>query len=143
MLASLGLRWWQHIIVRGLHEHCIAVEVIGSTKTILTPRIQLCPSDPTLPFKLSRRTFPIKISFAMTTSEADSKMLKLVGIYPLSPVFSHGQLYMSFSLFSSFENVAATITERHRGRTENDRFISSDILYREAGAHSEFFLARG
>jgi hypothetical protein len=62
------------MIVKGLHERCIAVEVIGSTKTILTPRIQLCPSDPTLPFKLSRRPFPIKISFAVTTSEAHGQI---------------------------------------------------------------------
>jgi len=27
-LASLGLRWWQHMIVRGLNEHYVASEVI-------------------------------------------------------------------------------------------------------------------
>jgi hypothetical protein len=41
--------------VRGLHEHCIAMEVIGSSKTILISRIQLFPLDLSIPFKLCRR----------------------------------------------------------------------------------------
>ena len=53
VLASLGLRWCQHMIVTGLDEHCIAAEVFGSTK-ILIPRILLCPSDLSIPFKLCR-----------------------------------------------------------------------------------------
>jgi hypothetical protein len=52
MLASLDLRLRQHIIVRGLDGHRITKEVTGSRKTILTPTIQLCPSEPTIPFKL-------------------------------------------------------------------------------------------
>ena len=31
MLTSLGLRWWQHMIVKCLKEHCIQSEVPGST----------------------------------------------------------------------------------------------------------------
>jgi hypothetical protein len=60
MLASLGLRSWQHIIVKGLHEHCMAAEVTGFRKTILVPRIQLRSS-----VQLCRRRFPIKIAFSM------------------------------------------------------------------------------
>jgi hypothetical protein len=45
-VRSLGRRWWQHVIVIGLHEHCVAAEVIGSKKTILNPQIQLHPSNP-------------------------------------------------------------------------------------------------
>jgi len=36
-LASLGLRWWQHMIVRGLHKHCTAVEVLALEKLSLYP----------------------------------------------------------------------------------------------------------
>jgi hypothetical protein len=43
MLASLGPHRWQHIFVWSLNEHCIAAEDTGSRKTILLPRIQLCP----------------------------------------------------------------------------------------------------
>jgi hypothetical protein len=46
MLASLGLRWWQHMIVTGLHEHSVAAEIIGYIKIIFNPQIQLHPSNP-------------------------------------------------------------------------------------------------
>ena len=39
---------------------------------------------------------------------------------------------MAFSRSSSYENVAAALTEWHRQNIENDRFIISSILYREA-----------
>jgi hypothetical protein len=73
--------------VRGLQGHRIAAEDIGSRKTILIPRIQLRSPDPTIPFKLCRRRFPIKIAFAMTVSKAQGQTLKRVAIYPPSPVF--------------------------------------------------------
>ena len=55
MLASFNLWQWHYTIIRGMHEHCIAADVIGSRKTTLTPMIQICPSDLTIPFKLCRR----------------------------------------------------------------------------------------
>jgi hypothetical protein len=64
MFASLGFQWWQHIIIRGLHEHCTAGEVTGSRKIILILRIQLCPSYPTIPFRL-QKTISDQIVFAM------------------------------------------------------------------------------
>jgi hypothetical protein len=76
MLTSLVLLWKQHMIVRGLQEHCIAVEILGSSKPVLIPGIQLCPSDPTTPFRLHKRHFPINIAFAITINEAQGHMLK-------------------------------------------------------------------
>ena len=35
MLSSLGLRWWQHMIIRGLLEHCIVAEVTSCKKLSL------------------------------------------------------------------------------------------------------------
>jgi len=55
------------MIVKGLHGH---VEITGSGKIILIPRIQLHPSDPIIPFKAFRRQFPIKIVLAMAISNA-------------------------------------------------------------------------
>jgi hypothetical protein len=87
MLASLGLRRWQHMIVKGLHEHCTATEVTGCIKTILIPKVQLCPSAGTIPFKLCTRQFPIRIVFALTINKFQDYMLERVAIYLPSPVF--------------------------------------------------------
>jgi len=37
-LASLGLRWWQHMSVRGLHKHCTVAEVLALEKLPVYPR---------------------------------------------------------------------------------------------------------
>jgi ATP-dependent exoDNAse (exonuclease V), alpha subunit - helicase superfamily I member len=65
----------------------IEAETAGSRTTILGLRIQSCPSDPTIPFKLCSRRFPIKNAFAMTISKAQGQTLKRATIYPTSSLF--------------------------------------------------------
>jgi hypothetical protein len=60
----------------------------------------------------------------MTINKAQGQTLKRNGIYPPSPVFSHGKLYVAFSRHSSSNNVAVVIIERNRQRIENDRLVT-------------------
>lgn len=53
--------------------------------------------DISLPFKLKRKQFPIRLSFAMTINKAQGQTIPNVGIYVPKPVFSHGQLYVALS----------------------------------------------
>jgi len=53
----------------------------GSRQTILAPSIQLCPSDLTVPFKLCRRRFPIKMAFGMTIRPKGRRLNLLQYIY--------------------------------------------------------------
>jgi hypothetical protein len=69
------------MIVRDVKDRCIAVEVIDSINTILKPSIRLCPSYPTIPFKLCRGRFPIKIAFAMAINKAQGQALVMVSPY--------------------------------------------------------------
>ena len=117
MLASLGLRWWQYMIISGLHMYYKTVEITGSRKTILLPSIQLCPSRPIIPFKLRRRRSPITSACAMTIGNVLGQTLKRVTIlvYPQSPAPTpSAQLYVAFYRSSSFDIVAGRIVERHR-----------------------------
>ena len=63
----------------------------------LIPRIELLPSDSLLPFKLSRRQFPMKSCFTMTINKAKGQSMNNLGVYLPQPVFSHGQLYGALS----------------------------------------------
>jgi ATP-dependent DNA helicase PIF1 len=69
------------MIERRLHKHFTAAAVSGSGETFLVPSIQLCPTEPTIPFKRRRRRFPIKIAFAMLVSKTQGQTLKPVAIY--------------------------------------------------------------
>jgi ATP-dependent DNA helicase PIF1 len=53
--------------------------------------------DNSLPFKLKRKQFPIRLSFAMTINKAQCQTIPNAGIYLPEPVFSHGQLYVALS----------------------------------------------
>ena len=46
-----------------------------------------------LPFVLSRKKFPVRLSFAITINKSQGQTIPNVGIY----VFSHGQLYVALS----------------------------------------------
>jgi hypothetical protein len=67
----------------------------------------------------------------MILSVAQEQTIKRDAIYPPSPVFPHGQLYMTIPKSSSFDNVAVSIIEGQRQRVYNDRFMTSNAVYRE------------
>jgi hypothetical protein len=50
---------------RKRHEYCAAAEVISSTKCVLIPSIELCLSDPVIPFRMCRRRLASKITFSV------------------------------------------------------------------------------
>jgi hypothetical protein len=83
------------MIVKGFHKQCLAEQVMGSRKIILIPRIQLCPPDPTIPFKLCLRKF-LPTVFAITINNALAQTPKPAGEYLPSPAFfPHGQLRLT------------------------------------------------
>jgi hypothetical protein len=43
--------------------------------------------------------------------------------------FFHGQLYVTFSRSSSFDNVTVVVVEGHGHSIDNVRFITSNIVY--------------
>jgi len=116
MLAYLDPRLWQH-----MQGHSTAAEVTGSSKTIITPRIQLRPSQPTIPFKMCRRRFAIIITFATKISKAQRQMLKSDGKHLPSPVLL--QILISQRWYCNIDG--------YGHRTENCKFRTSNIVYRE------------
>jgi len=50
-MKNISFLWPPVVAVQAMQ----AVDIIISRKTILIPKIQLCPSDPNIPFQLCRR----------------------------------------------------------------------------------------
>ena len=96
---------------------------VNKGKSVLIPHITIAPSDTELPFALKRQQFPIRPCFAMTTNKAQGQTLDFMGIYLPEDVFTHGQLYVSFSRVQSSSAVAVYVNNKD-GFTKN-------IVYQE------------
>ncbi|VDO32173.1 unnamed protein product [Heligmosomoides polygyrus] len=74
----------------------ICEHAVGSRKgsQALLPRID-CYFSQNLPFRLRRRQFPIRLSFAMTINKSQGQFFSKVGIALSDPIIAHGQLYVS------------------------------------------------
>ena len=99
---------------------------------VLIHRMDMNPSESTLPFKMQRRQFPIMLSFAMTINKSQGQSLRKVGLYLSKPVFTHGQLYVALSRVTSMEGLKIVLDpEQEEGhRTTN-------VVYHEVFSNVE------
>ncbi|KAK8807140.1 hypothetical protein WA158_003899 [Blastocystis sp. Blastoise] len=90
---------------------------------VFIPRISLITSDDSLPTKMRRKQFPVRLAFAMTINKSQGQTFKNVGLYLKRPVFSHGQLYVAFSRVRSFNGLhiyAENCNNNNQGHLSKD-----------------------
>ncbi len=74
---------------------------------VFIPRISLNSqgSSGDLPYKIRCRQFPVKLTFTLSINKAQGQSVKWVGVDLRSPVFSHGQLYVTLSRVTRRSNI--------------------------------------
>ncbi|XP_074336762.1 uncharacterized protein LOC141673934 [Apium graveolens] len=86
-------------------------QIMGLCNEHLFPRIEMKPTDTDFPFVFKRIQFPLQICFAMTINKSQGQSLDKVGLFLLSPPFSHDHLYVAVSRVTSPEGLHVLIEE--------------------------------
>ncbi|MCI27642.1 helicase-like protein, partial [Trifolium medium] len=111
-------------------EHVIEAKVIGGPKhgnVVYIPRLDISPSQSPWPFKLTRRQFPIIVSYAMTINKSQGQSLDFVGLYLPRDVFSHGQVYVALSRVKSKKGIKILIhDDKNQPKTS-----TTNVVYKE------------
>ena len=106
--ASIGLMNGIRCVVKRCLPRFLDVYVLtgrAAGQRIYIPRIPLAPKTAELPFVLVRRQFPVRLAWAMSINKAQGRSLENAGLALLSPVFSHGQLYVALSRVGAYARV--------------------------------------
>ncbi|KAI9086141.1 hypothetical protein K1719_031862 [Acacia pycnantha] len=127
---AAGLCNGTRLQITQLEKNVVKAKALNGTSVgeeILIHRMDMNPSETTLPFKMTRRQFPIIISFAMTINKSQCQSLSNAGLYLPSPIFLHGQLYVVMSRVKNFSGLKILILNEF-GKCSN---TTINVVYRE------------
>lgn len=131
-----GLCNGTRLMIVKLGANCIGAKIISEFnkgEEVLIPRIDIKPSDTTLPFVLKRRQFPIIPAYAMTINKSQGQTFDHVGIDLPTPVFTHGQLYVALSRSKNQQNIKLRVEESLlQGKLlQTNEFFTPNVVFNE------------
>ncbi|XP_062017408.1 uncharacterized protein LOC133733784 [Rosa rugosa] len=114
---KMGLCNGTRLTCRGAYNNLIDAEILTghfSGTRVFLPRIALKSAESSgLPFEMTRKQFPVKLSFALTINKSQGQTIPNVGIYLPDHVFSHGQLYVALSRGVSEASTKVLVKKGH------------------------------
>ncbi|TKW30492.2 hypothetical protein SEVIR_2G043401v4 [Setaria viridis] len=104
--------------------------------------IPLCPSDDEMfPFRLNRKQFPIRLSFAMTINKSQGQTIPTADVYLPELVFSHGKLYVALSRATETKNIKILTglhdEEKKKKKKKKKKKISTTETYTKNIVYTE------
>ncbi|XP_024190810.1 uncharacterized protein LOC112194807 isoform X4 [Rosa chinensis] len=135
---KLGLCNGTRLLCRGSYQNLIDAEILtgqfAGTRVFL-PRIPLKSAENAgLPFQLTRKQFPVKLSFCLTINKSQGQTIPHVGVYLPDHVFSHGQLYVALSRGVS-ESTTKVLVKKGSIVGE-DGVFTKNVVFKEVLLHS-------
>ncbi|XP_050897565.1 uncharacterized protein LOC127104425 [Lathyrus oleraceus] len=108
-------------------------------KCAFLPRIKIkTTASDGLPFVLSRKQFPVRLSFAITINKSQGQIIPNVEIYLPRHVFSHGQLYVALSRGVSY-TTTRVLTREGKLKGEDGESTKNVVYKQILLSHPQFF----
>ncbi len=117
------------LIVTHLKNHVIEAQILIRNhvgETTFIPRITLQPTTLKIPFKFTRRQFPVKVALTMTINKSQGQLVEHVGLDLRTPIFSLGQLHVALSRTASIQFLKVLLPNQNVPKTMN--IVYSRIL---------------
>ena len=115
------------VIVVAISPRIIRVKKPNNDNVFCIPRIIFkTPIDVNSPLEMTRRQFPLQVSYAMTIHKSQGQTIGRVGIDLRSDIFSHGQLYVALGRVTKRDNVRVLITKE---RLINNAPMVNNVVY--------------
>ena len=115
------------------HPHVLEVMISSgshSKEKAFIPRITLLTSNAKdAHYNLRRRQFPVRLAFAMTINKSQGQTINRVSLMLLTPVFTHGQLYVATSRTRNHENLQIYIPKSIANESNSMLKITTYFIY--------------
>ena len=98
LIPKKGFCNGKRCLVKDMRNNLLVLSPLDSNgPDILVPRLPMVCSDSKLGIPFTRRQYPILLSYNMTVNRCQGQTLKVTGLELPRDVFTHGQVYTSFS----------------------------------------------